>query len=339
MADELVFTVAGASAAPAAEISLAEAGLTERQHLQEWVLAHPQILGSRVMVVTFEFDRWRSSSGAWERDRLDVLGLDRSGRPVVAELKRDAAPDPVAMQAIKYAAMVSRFTPEILAAEHVRFLKSRGETIDEEEAMDRLSSHADFGLSPENLLRPRIVLVASSYPSVVTASVVWLNEMGLDVTLMKHQAYRTANETLITVSQLYPVPDVEEFTIAPSRAGAKEQEDAEELPVVEWGAEDYARLRSLARNPTVLAALELCSSHPGEPIPLRAIEAQAGRTRFEARGDLAGLTMFVKSRFARKNWPFAIEWAAGGEQQSYYLMSEEQARMWLATEPGPLPDQ
>jgi hypothetical protein len=47
-------------------------------------------------------------------DRLDVLALDRSGRLVVAELKRDRAPDTVSMQALNYAAMVSRFSLDIL---------------------------------------------------------------------------------------------------------------------------------------------------------------------------------------------------------------------------------
>lgn len=99
MADEHVFTVSGADAVPALPITLAQAGLTERAHLQEWVIAHPEILGAGVMVVTFEFDRWWSSAGGQERDRLDILGLDKSGRLVVAELKRDVAPDTVEMQA------------------------------------------------------------------------------------------------------------------------------------------------------------------------------------------------------------------------------------------------
>jgi RecB family endonuclease NucS len=76
------------------------------------VLAHPEILGDGVLVVTFEFDRWQGSGGARERDRLDVLSLGADGRLIVAELKRDRAPDTVEMQAIKYAAMASRFTED-----------------------------------------------------------------------------------------------------------------------------------------------------------------------------------------------------------------------------------
>jgi hypothetical protein len=41
VAEELLFTVDGATALPAHPISLAEAGLLERQHLQQWVIDHP----------------------------------------------------------------------------------------------------------------------------------------------------------------------------------------------------------------------------------------------------------------------------------------------------------
>jgi RecB family endonuclease NucS len=117
MGDELVFTVTANVAAAAKPITLAEAGLREREHLQELVLAHPEILGKGVLIVTSEFDQWASAAGP-ERDRLDVLGLAPDGRLVVAELKRDTAPDTVEMQAIKYAAMASRFDIERLGDAH-----------------------------------------------------------------------------------------------------------------------------------------------------------------------------------------------------------------------------
>src|SRR5205814_567983 len=142
--------------------------------------AHPQILGPGVMVVTFEFDRWWSHAGAHVQDRLDVLGLDDTGTLVVAELKRDRAPDTIDMQAIKYAAMVSRFTLDTLAAQHARFLSARGTPCTAEEALALLSEHAEE-LTLETLRRPRIVLLASEYPAVVTASAVWLSDMGLDI--------------------------------------------------------------------------------------------------------------------------------------------------------------
>src|SRR4051794_26022131 len=84
----VLFEVDGSSVRPASTHSLSELGLLERSHLQEWVLAQPQVLGDDVLIVTSEFDRWAGQDGTRTRDRLDVLGLDSSGRLVVAELKR-----------------------------------------------------------------------------------------------------------------------------------------------------------------------------------------------------------------------------------------------------------
>ncbi len=276
MSNELVFTFDGAVATPVKQISLADAGLTERRHLQEWVLAHPELLGPDALIVTFEFDRWRSSSGQPERDRLDILGLDKTGHLVVAELKRDRAPDTVEMQAIKYAAMASRFTPEVLALQHARFLSSRGSQTSEEEALELLVAHADYELSSETFLSPRLILVAADVPPRVTATVVWLTEMGLNITLIKFLAYRSATETIVTVSKLYPVQDVEEFTVAPLKPNARPA--AVDYPTVEWSLEDFKNLRERA-NATTMAALNLCSCNSGQLVSLREIEKEADLER------------------------------------------------------------
>ena len=215
---------------PAEPISLVDAGLKERSDLQEWVIAHPEILGPDVKVVTFEFDRWWSTSGPGPQDRLDVLGLDTDGRLVVAELKRDKAPETTEMQAIKYAAMASRFTVETLAEQYARFRTGRSLTTSTDEALAELQVHAPE-LSLKSLRQPRIVLLAREYPMVVTASAVWLSEIGLDITLAQFQAYKATatdsdgnshTQVLISVSQLYPIRDVEEFMIRPQRLEALE---------------------------------------------------------------------------------------------------------------------
>ncbi|MDO5661782.1 MAG: MGMT family protein [Brachybacterium sp.] len=223
MASERVYTIDDGAAVPLEPVSLTEAGLKERQDLQEWVIARPEILGSDIVIVAFEFDRWQDWKGDRQRDRLDVLGLDTDGRLVLAELKRNAAPDTVEMQAIKYAAMASRFTEADLVTYHARFLSQRaGTTVSEDVARAALVDHAGE-LDPEQLRQPRIVLVAASFTTPTSASVVWLTEMGLDITMQRVQAYRHGEDgVLVTVSQLFPVPDVEEFTISPQRAEAQQ---------------------------------------------------------------------------------------------------------------------
>lgn len=220
MTDPLLFTVSGAVAARAQPLTLAEAGLTERAHLQEWVLANPDILGSDVRVLSFEFDWWTGSGGSRERDRLDVLGIDTAGRLVVAELKRDRAPNTTDTQAIRYAAMASRFTSDTLAAAHARFLSARGEPTDADAALRVIEDHAGGELDTELLRRPRIVLVAADFPAALTASVVWLTEMGIRVELVHYRAYRAGGEVALVVSRLWPVADVEDFTVSPDAVEA-----------------------------------------------------------------------------------------------------------------------
>jgi hypothetical protein len=78
-----------------------------------------------------------TGSPTWER--LDVLALDRAGRLVVAELKRDHAPDAVVVQALNYAAMVSRCNLDILAE---AYGERRGGDLTATELLDELRDWA-----------------------------------------------------------------------------------------------------------------------------------------------------------------------------------------------------
>jgi hypothetical protein len=220
-----VFTVSDGNASPAVAVTFAEAGLREREHLQEWVLAHPQILGEDLRIVSFEFDRWVAGSGEPTYDRLDVLALDRSGRLIVAELKRDRAPGTVSMQALNYAAMVSRFSLDILADVYAAYRGS--EQLTSEQALAELHEWAPE-LSDETLGPPRIVLVAADFGPQVTNTSLFLYESGIDIRLIRVQLYRTSGgDLMLTTSQLLPVPTAETFMIRPrsappARAAARE---------------------------------------------------------------------------------------------------------------------
>lgn len=141
----------------------------------------------------------------------------------VVELKRDRAPDTVEMQAIKYAAFVSRFTEAELVSAHLAHLRrqSPAEPLDEDTATISLREHAGGEIETELLRQPRIVLVAGSFPPAVTAASVWLREMGVDVSLQSVRAYRIGDcSIVVTVTQLLPNADVEDFTVSPRQIEA-----------------------------------------------------------------------------------------------------------------------
>jgi hypothetical protein len=140
MDGEFLFSVANSTATAATPITLAEAVLRERDPLQEWVIAHPEILGPNVLIIRSEFDRWQSRSGP-ERHRPDVIGLNADGHLIVVELKRDAARDTVDMQAIKYAATASRVDVDTLAEVHADYLtRTGGDTLTSEQAKEKMWS-------------------------------------------------------------------------------------------------------------------------------------------------------------------------------------------------------
>lgn len=334
MPDQLVFTVSGESATRTDSVSLAEAGLLERQHLQEWIIAYPSILSPAegaaepsVLIITSEFDRWTASKGPDPLDRLDVLGLDRSGRLVIAELKRDLAPESVTLQAITYAALASRFSSDDVVDAYVRHCQRRQQTpVDREQAADELQRHCNEQMTAESLARPRIVLVAAGFPTTVKATTVWLTEMGLDITLVQVHAYRVDRDRIVvTASQAYPLPDVEEFTVRPRRHEVAEAAVA--FPHIAWTTDDIRRFSEHV-SPTVRTIMDRCSTTPGLPMTLLTVVEATGRTQGQVQGDLAALTVLVKRKFGRRNWPLSWVQAPGGG--SAYVMDEEQAASWRA---------
>ena len=171
--------------------------------------------------MTFEFDDWTTATGQPAADRLDVLAIDRTGRLVVAELKRDRAPDSATMQAINYAAMVSRFSLDTLADAHARYL---GADCTRDAARRILQDWAP-DISDETLTPVQIVLLAGQFSSTLTNTALFLLESGLDIRLRRYQLYETAGgELVLSVSQVLPVPQAETFMVRPRSSESTQNE-------------------------------------------------------------------------------------------------------------------
>jgi len=213
------------------ELSLVDAGLKERQDLQRWIIEHPELVGTGLLLITSEFDRWeiRDKKVA---DRLDALFLDTTGAPVVAELKRDRATDTVELQALKYAAYCSQLTLDDLVEEY-----ARGQDLSLDEARQLLLHHAP----PIEEGGPRAVkvrLIAGGFGPAVTSVVLWLRDYGLDIGCIEVSARRVAegNQAVISARQLLPLPEAEDYLV---RRRRKEQEEEQGGPA-QWTWEGYA---------------------------------------------------------------------------------------------------
>lgn len=216
MSDRQMFVVQGSTSVPAEAVSLSDLHLREVSDLEEWVIAHPEILGPDVKIVTVEFNLWESEGGKTARERLDVLGLESSGRLVVAELKRESDSG-IHVQAITYAALVAGFTEETLADAHAAFLTKRGNTTTPDEALERLKEDLEADFDSDVLSDPRIVLIAREFPAQVITTAEWLSNRSIDISLIEVQAWRVGEQVAVTFDQIYPVAGVGDALLVPAR--------------------------------------------------------------------------------------------------------------------------
>ena len=80
-------------------------GFRERDHLQEWIAKHPEVLGEDLLIIQKEFDGFDDTN-----ERLDLLALDKEGGLVIIENKLDDSGKDVTWQALKYASYCSTLT-------------------------------------------------------------------------------------------------------------------------------------------------------------------------------------------------------------------------------------
>lgn len=133
-------------------------------------------------------------------------------------------------------------------------------------------------------------MIASDFPLPVTATVVWLNEQQVDISLIRDRLYQVGDRTVVSFSRLYPVPDVEEFTIG---RRVDQATKSAEGPGTRW---DEPSLRRLAEqgNPATLAMLDLCAALDATEVTVKDVAEAAGITEGAVRGQLAGLTMRIR---------------------------------------------
>lgn len=100
-----------------------------------------------------------------------------------------------------------------------------------------------------------------------------------------------------------------------------------ELTQRAWTADEISRFK--ARNPYGVAAtiMDLACAEVGRRVPLDEVERVADMPHTKARGQLGGLTKFLKREFHRTNWPFGVTYDTLGHAL-YYVTSNEIAKAW-----------
>lgn len=185
------------------EENFSEMGVWERNHLEEWIRKCPKILGEQLLVVTTEYDKFDKTN-----NRLDILAIDTNGKLVIIELKRDVADKFTDLQAIHYAAYISTHTFNDIVEIRAKYCDKSEEEVDEE-IRDFIENDefSDF----DN--QPRIIIVANQFKEETLASVLWLRDIGVDITCVKLESYVVGEKIIITPDIIIPLPEAKNFMI------------------------------------------------------------------------------------------------------------------------------
>ncbi len=215
MVHDLMFAIDGIDARLSEPVSLRDTGPPTSDSYTEWITQHPQLLGPNVRVVATDL-RWHSETSA-DEIAIDVLGIGDDGRLVVGVVLVDDDPQRVLLRALTQAAYASRLEPDTLADMHAGHLRARGQHRTDETALERLVSHAGAPLQTELLARPRMVVFCEHVSAALGTTIVWLDEMGLDIALQRLRAYQVDRHTLLFVSQIFPSEPVTELEVVRPR--------------------------------------------------------------------------------------------------------------------------
>ena len=190
------------------ETSFEAESIWERRDLQRMLSDEPNVLEEGLFILADEYGDWAEANR-----RIDLLALDKYGRLVVVELKRSDLQDThMELQAVRYAALVANMTLEQAIEAHRVYLSKWNK---EGEAETRVRDHLgeddeDALISSEN---PRIVLASANFSKELTTSVLWLNQVGLDVTCVQLQPHKVEDSVFVERRQVIPIPEAEEYTI------------------------------------------------------------------------------------------------------------------------------
>ncbi|MGZ9103106.1 MAG: hypothetical protein ACXW3Y_09460 [Rhodoplanes sp.] len=193
-------------------------GLRERADLQRLLRDQVEVIAPDVLVVSEEFGGWEDS-----RRRIDLLGLDREANLVVIELKRTEDGGHMELQAIRYAAMVSKMTFDKVADVLAAHLAAQER---QENARELLLDFLGWDTPDEERFAQdvRIVLASVEFSRELTSAVLWLNEHGLDIRCVRLRPHTDGTRIFMDVQQILPLPEASEYFVNLREKKAEERQ-------------------------------------------------------------------------------------------------------------------
>ena len=196
----------------------AKQGVTEPQHLRPMLAKNLDEISpnQRLLLIAEEY----SFANQFEsKKRVDLLCIDVDANLVVIEIKRTDNDPQVELQAIRYAAMADHMTFEHVIDAYEKHFGNTG--CAQKIILDFLGWP-----EPDELKfaqEVRIILVAAEFDTEITNTVLWLNDMGLDITCITIKPYEYLDNILIDIQQKIPLPEAVDYMVKARDKSQKER--------------------------------------------------------------------------------------------------------------------
>jgi hypothetical protein len=222
---------------PLKEVTFASQNILE-QDIQRILRSNIQAIAPDCLVLAEEFGDWADS---WRS--IDLLCLDKDADLVVVELKRTENGGHMELQAIRYAAMVSKLTFADAVTAHSKFLSKNGADSSQAENAILAFLGWDEPRGSEFAQDVKIILVSAAFSKEITTSVLWLNERDLDIRCVRVRPYDLNGKLLVDIHQLLPLPEAAEYQVQLRKKAAEERKTAD-------GGADWTRYDLSVGNET-----------------------------------------------------------------------------------------
>jgi hypothetical protein len=203
-----LYSIKGDSLELIEQTTYSEEQVRERQDLQRWLKNSIESIAPGCMVIDEEFNDWEDSNR-----RIDLLCLDQEACLVVIELKRTQRGGHMDLQAIRYAAMVSKMTFERAVRAHERYLRNNDQ--DPAQAEQQILNFLDWPEPYEEEFAPevKIILASADFSTEITTSALWLREQQIDIRCVKISPHNHKGELIVQVDQVIPVQSAEDYQV------------------------------------------------------------------------------------------------------------------------------
>ncbi|MBD8848413.1 hypothetical protein [Priestia megaterium] len=190
------------------ETTFFENDLKERQHIEEWIRKTPEILEEELLIIGHEYDKFEVN------ERLDLLAIDKDGKLVIIEVKRDTTGGHVDFQALKYASYCSRLSPQDILEIYEDYIKTNGLRVEAlEELMSFLDVEDEEGLNSIININQRIIIVAKEIDKRILSVCTWLYENNIDIKCVSIKPYKVDDQLIIDTNQIIPPDKLEDYYI------------------------------------------------------------------------------------------------------------------------------